>query len=122
MSSATDPKPLSAPAERPLPSDRFDAAQARLQADAASAPVKAKRSKNPAYYVLRYDADLSAWEPLTDRPVAATSRKDAISKVAPVAPLADGAAPERFVAILADAWTEITRSVKPRQEYEEVWE
>ena len=65
---------------------------------------------------------VDAWGMLTDRPVAAISRKDAISKVAPAAPSADGAAPERFVVILADAWTEITRSVKPRQEYEEVWE
>ena len=68
MSATADPKPLSAPAERPLPSDRFDAAQARLQAEAAaSVPVKAKRSKNPAYHVLKYHVDLSAWERLTVR-------------------------------------------------------
>lgn len=110
--------------ERSLPSQRMDAAAERLKVEKPEpAPAeKAKRTKSPAYIVLRADGD--RFERLTPEPIAASSRKDAISKAAP--PELAGElppAPEQFVTILEDAWVEHTRNLKPPDPsaYVETW-
>lgn len=117
---------MSAPetTERPLPSERMDAAAERLKAE--KPPEPAKRSKAPKYMVLcaeTGEAD-GSWALLTTEAIAATSRKDAIAKaIAERGEPTELAAnkPERFVVILADQWQEITRTLKPRQAWEELW-
>lgn len=114
---------MSAPetTERPLPSERMDAAAERLKAE--KPPEPAKRSKAPKYMVLCAEDD-DRWALLTTEPIAATSRKDAIAKaIAERGDPTELAAnkPERFVVILADQWQEITRTLKPRQAWEELW-
>jgi hypothetical protein len=114
--------------DRPLPSARMDAAAERLKAEKPeTAPAeKGKRTKAPTYMVLRAETDEhdGLWALLTPGPIPATSRKNAISKVAPKmasGPLAEDADPDRFVVILADQWTEITRALKPLVGFEEVF-
>ena len=117
---------MSAPetTERPLPSERIDAAADRLKAE--KPPEPARRSKAPKYMVLCAETGEheGLWALLTTEPIAATSRKDAIAKAVAErgnpTELAAGK-PERFVVILADQWQEITRTLKPRQEWEETW-
>lgn len=104
--------------------ERMDAAAERLKAE--NPPEPAKRPKAPKYMVLRAETDEheGLWALLTTEPIAATSRKGAIAKaVAERGDPTELAAhkPERFVVILADQWQEITRTLKPRQGYEELW-
>lgn len=117
---------MSAPetTDRPMPSERMDAAAERLKVE--KPPEPAKRSKAPKYMVLCAETGEheGLWALLTTEPIAATSRKDAIAKA--VAERGDPtelamSKPERFVVILADQWQEITRTLKPRQEWEELW-
>lgn len=101
--------------DRPLPSARMDAAAERLKAEKPE-PVKAKRTKAPTYYVLM-ELD-GRYELLTPEPVAASSRKEAVRGLD-----APGTEPRvgTFLVILADQWQTVTRTVKPRQDYEELW-
>ena len=96
--------------DRPLPSTRMEAAAERLKVE------KPKRTKSPSYMVLCAETDEHEgfWALLTPEPIAAPSRKAAITQA--VAERGNGKAigvSERFVVIPADQWVEITRTLKP---------
>lgn len=96
-------------------SERVDAAAERLKAeqDRNTATVNPKRSKSPRYYVLLLDD--GAYALLTREPISAPSRKAAITKAVEEhgEPGVAVMGSETFVVVAADAWVEITRTLRP---------